>query len=166
MAVLLALLERQQSWGTAHVYDGLRGRMEPVRLPRDPECPNHEGPLPVSASHDASVAQTRAADLEAPLDPSVGLRLRHTLVVELRCECGRRTQVLEPLAALVPEALRCGDCGGERSPESLVTIPSHHPLWDRPFAELGVPPGDVVGLLGESETRWVELAGDLNEEKP
>ncbi|MCP4662880.1 MAG: HesA/MoeB/ThiF family protein, partial [bacterium] len=49
MAVLLAVLDRQETWGTAHVYDGLRGRMEPVRLPRDPECPNHEGPLPIAA---------------------------------------------------------------------------------------------------------------------
>lgn len=66
-----------------------------------------------------------------------------------------------PPAALEPEALRCRDCGQERVPETLVTIPRQHPLWNQPLAELAAPPGDVVGLVGEGETRWIELGGDL-----
>ena len=161
MAVLLTLLDRQESWGTAHVYDGLRGRMEPVRLPRDPECPNHEGPLPVTATYEGTAAQTRASDLEASLGPISGLRLRYTLVVELHCACGNREPVSRPLAALLPETLRCPDCGEERSPDSIVSIPREHPMWRRHLSDLAAPPGDVVGLVGEQETRWVELGGDL-----
>jgi adenylyltransferase/sulfurtransferase len=157
MAALMALLDRQQSWGTAHVYDGLRGRMEPVQLPRDPECPNHEGSLPIAASFEGTTAQTRALDLEAALGPIAGVRLRHTLVVDLVCECGNRGRILQALAALEPETLRCPDCGQERSPETLATIPRQHPLWCRPLSKLAVPPGDIVGLVGERGTRWVEL---------
>lgn len=161
MAVLLALLERQRNWGTAHVYDGLRGRMEPVRLPRDPECPNHEGSLPIAASFQGSTAQTRIADLDVSLGPAAGARLRHTLVVDLVCVCGNRELVLRALAALGPESLRCPTCGEERSPETLATIPRQHPLWYRPLSELAVPPGDIVGLVGERGTLWIELGGDL-----
>jgi len=168
MAVLLALLDRQESWGTAHVYDGLRGRMEPVRLPRDPECPNHEGPLPIAASFEGTTAQTRALDLDVTLGPIVGVRLRHTLVVDLACVCGKRERILRALAALEPETLRCPHCGQERSPETLATLLRQHPLWNRPLTDLAVPPGDVVGLVGEDGARWVELGGDLviHEEEP
>ncbi len=162
MAVLLALLDRQESWGSAHVYDGSRGRMEPVRLPRDPECPNHEGPLPITASFEGTAALTRPLDLDAALGPIAGVRLRHTLVVELVCECGRREPVLQALAALKPKALLCPGCGRERSPESLVTIPRQHRLWDFMLADIAAPPGDVVGLVSERrETRWIEICGDL-----
>ncbi len=168
MAVLLALLDRQESWGTAHVYDGLRGRMEPVRLPRDPECPNHDGPLPIAVSYQGKATQTSAADLDASLGPIAGLRLRYTLVVALACANGHREEVLRPLAALASDGLPCPECGGERSPETLVTIPRQHPLWCRVLSELAVPAGDAVGLVGEHETRWVELGGDLeiDEEEP
>lgn len=161
MAVLMTLLGRQESWGMAHVYDGLRGRMEPVRLPRDPECPNHEGALPIAASFAGTVAETRALDLEAAFGPIVGVRLRQTLVVELVCVCGKRERVLRPLAAIEPEVLRCPDCGQERFPETLMTLSQQHPLWNRPLADLAVPPGDVVGLVGEQETRWTLLTADL-----
>ncbi len=170
MAVLLALLGHQESWGTAHVYDGLRGLMEPVRLPRDPECPNHDGPLPIAASFEGKTTRTRALDLDASLGPIAGLRLRHTLVVELACPCGKREHVLRPLAALAPETARCPDCAQERVPETVVTILRQHPLWSSPLSEIGTPPGDVVGLVGEGETRWVEIGDDLKidaaKEKP
>ncbi len=161
MAVLLALLDRQESWGTAHVYDGLRGRMEPVRLPRDPECPNHEGPLPIAASYQGKAAQTSAADLDASLGPIAGLRLRYALVVALACASGHREEVLRPLSALASDGLPCPECGNERSPETLVTIPRQHPFWCRALSELAVAAGDAVGLVAEHETRWVELGGDL-----
>jgi len=168
MATLLALLGRQESWGTAHVYDALRGKMGPVRLPRDPACQNHDEPLPIAASHGGTSAQTRALDLEAALGPIDGIRLRHTLVVDLVCVCGKRERILRPLAALEPEVLRCPACGQERSPETLETIPRQHELWSRLLADLAVPSGDVVGLLGEGATRWVELGGDrvIEEEEP
>ncbi|MCP4654033.1 MAG: hypothetical protein GY856_01305 [bacterium] len=111
MAVLLAVLDRQESWGTAHVDDGLRGRMEPVRLPRDPECPNHEGPLPIAASYQGKATQTSAADLDASLGPIAGLCLRYALVVALACANGHREEVLRPLAALASEVLPCPECG-------------------------------------------------------
>jgi molybdopterin/thiamine biosynthesis adenylyltransferase len=161
MAVLLALLDRQQSWGTAHVYDGWRGRMDAVRLPRDPECPNHAGPLPIAESFAGTTAQTRALDLDAAFGPLSGLRLRHTLVVELVCPCGKREQIFRALAALDPEKVRCPGCGQDRAPATLTTILPQHPLWGRPLADLAVPPGDVVGLAGEQATSWVEIRGDL-----
>lgn len=161
MATLLALLGRQESWGMAHLYDGLRGRMEPVRFSRDPECPNHAGPLPIWERFEGTTAETRALDLNATLGPIAGIRLRHTLVVDLVCGCGNRERSLQALAALQVATLLCPDCGQERSPETLTTIPRQHPLWNRPLADLAVPPGEVVGLVDVRSTRWVEIAGDL-----
>lgn len=157
MAILLALLGRQQSWGYSHLYDGVRGRMEAVRLPRDPECPNHDGPLPIDLSFEGSVERTSAADLDAAFGPLAGVRLRHTLVTALICDCGRRWEMFRPLAALLPGDFVCPECRQERTPETLVTLEPHHPWWGRPLAELALPPGEVVGLLGAGEARWIQL---------
>ena len=159
MAVLLALLGRQESWGFAHLYDGVRGRMEPVRLPRDPSCPNHEGPLPIAATFAGNVETTSAAELDAAFGPLAGIRLRHTLVTFLSCaDCGRRWEVFRPLAAFSPGDFVCPDCGQERTPETLVTLEPQHPWWSRPLDELALPPGEVVGLLDATEIRWLQLA--------
>lgn len=157
MAILLALLGRQESWGYAHLYDGVRGRMERVRLPRDPECPNHEGPLSIDATFAGDVAKTSAADLAASFGPLAGVRLRFTLVIAINCVCGRRWEVLRPLAALTEGELLCPECGQEGTPETLVTLEPHQPWWNRPLAELALPPADVVGLMQGAATLWLEL---------
>lgn len=155
MAILLTLLGRQESWGFAHLYDGIRGRMENIRLPRDPECPNHDGPLEIAGTYPGSVENTSAADLDRAFGPLSGIRLRHTLVTHLSCECGSRWEKFRPLASLKPDELRCPECGRERTPETLVTLEPSRPEWHATFAKLAVAERDCVGQITQFGTTWL-----------
>ncbi|MCP4570861.1 MAG: hypothetical protein GY838_00770, partial [bacterium] len=163
LAAILALSGQFDDWGRAHLYAGPHGEMSTVVLPQDPACPNHAPPLDVTGYPEGHAATTSCAALAAAHPGGREVVLPHTLVVSLECGNGHSEPVGLPIGQVNTPDLDCPRCGEKRRPETLVTLDSRHPLWSEPLASLGVPPGDVVGLTFDDQTRWIELSGDLED---
>jgi adenylyltransferase/sulfurtransferase len=166
LGVLLTLVGRPPVFGVAHTYDGRTGRMEASALQRSASCPNHDEPLEVEPWNEGRAATATPEEAARRVPSAVGVRLPHVFVPWAACPDAHRWPVRKPLAALSPADVTCAACGEAATPEMVSTLAVGQPDWDRPLAALGVPPGDVVGVVTPAGTRWIELGGDLDDRLP
>jgi adenylyltransferase/sulfurtransferase len=146
--------------GRGFVYNGLAMDTYGVKYPRRPDCLAHE-PCVRLKRLGAGVADVTVADLLARARDEVGagavLELSRDIIRALNCpSCGASQNVFCSLGKVSEREGRCPACGQMRIPETLVTLESDHELNSRTFAELGVPPLDVVTTrAGDAEVSWL-----------
>ncbi len=81
--------------------------------------------------------------------------------VGLRCaDCGTYEQRFGALSRITEEEARCDGCGNVRDPELTHALYGHEEYLDRPLAQLGLPPYDVVTFRNGVEMRHFLLAED------
>ncbi|HYF00410.1 MAG TPA: ThiF family adenylyltransferase [Planctomycetota bacterium] len=145
--------------GTAFVFNGESNNFYPTAYQRKADCLSHEtyGPrvdVPVGA----------ADPVEALFEATGGVRLRldRDLVVELACACGRRRDVLRPLARVTMKDGRCA-CGQAMKPKIVQTVERGSPLAARALREAGVAPYDIVRVETATAGIYARLSKDRSE---
>jgi adenylyltransferase/sulfurtransferase len=150
--------------GEGLVFDGMLNELYRIGFPRSEECLSHD-PIGDVVALNASAAATSARDLLQAAAPRLGddaqIELRHEVAVSLDCaRCGTKEAVMKPLASLPERRAACPDCGEARRPVTFRTLDATSAFIDRPLAEMGVPPFDIVIARGGESTIGFELSGD------
>jgi molybdopterin/thiamine biosynthesis adenylyltransferase len=149
--------------GSGFVFEGLTHHSFTVGYPISPDCPWHEPPpaierteffdsIPMSEMRE--FAKSRLGGLDA-------IDLSREILQSLQCPgCGGSTDLFKPVEAVSEEDAICAQCGAQRVPNFLHSIPENSPLWDRTAKELGIPAWDVVWARKGSSVLGLELGGD------
>jgi adenylyltransferase/sulfurtransferase len=161
--------------GREFIFNGTVGAASFVELPVRDDCLAHYriDAEDIVECPRLSAAGTTAAELlsevRGRLGPSAVVRLNFEMAVEWRCPaCGARHPVLQPVRALFREDVHCAGCD---RPGYLVTThtiggaPDEYNEFflDRPLAELGVPPLEMLEARGAGQrSLWFELTGDAS----
>lgn len=149
--------------GSGFVFEGLTHHSFTVGYPISPECPWHEpapmieptefgGSMPMKELREA--ARNRLGGLDA-------IDLSREILQSLRCSgCGRSTDIFKAVEAVSEEDAICAQCGAQRVPSFLHSIPENSHLWDMTAQGLGLPAWDVVWARKGSSLVGLELSGD------
>ncbi|MBI5486091.1 MAG: ThiF family adenylyltransferase [Deltaproteobacteria bacterium] len=137
-------------------FDGAALDVSRVRYPRRDDCPAHDRWPPV-VPLGRGVADVTLGELleraERSLGPGAVLDLSRDVITELECPaCGRREPVAAVLGALGEELAACPACRAHRVVHFTGSVRRDGELdLGRTFAEVGVPPFDVVVSRRELE---------------
>ena len=90
------------------------------------------------------------------------IELGRDFLVALYCPRCREHQEINRVWAKVPETERfCPHCSGVRRAEDIRDIDESSPYIDRPLADLGIPPGEVLAVHTPEGLRFYELMFDV-----
>jgi adenylyltransferase/sulfurtransferase len=151
--------------GQGYVFEGAGHQSYVVQYTRKDDCPAHE-PMESVEVLPWRVGSTRVGDLldraRSDLGAEAVIDTNQDLLASLRCErCGIDEQMLTSLGRVTESQGRCPQCGEPRTPKMYHTLDgSDLSLNDRTFAELGVPPWDVLGARLGLAQRFYEFGGD------
>lgn len=150
--------------GKGLVFDGMSNDFYTVAYQRAEDCGGHETFADVVQLDASARTMTPRLLLEAAvarLGPGAQIDLTHELLLSLDCpHCGRTQPVFRPLSSVPEKEALCPDCGTERRPAALQSILGGESFQDRPFAELGLPPFDIVAVRRDFETIGFEFSAD------
>ena len=173
IASMMAALEVQEALklihgmpvaaGSAMVFNGVTNQFYTTKLPFRDDCLSHET-YPAAVSVPLGNGHT-LCDLFEAARPTVtgplGLALERDLVVALDCpRCGWRTEVFRPRTRVRQAEAVCPSCHEPARPEVVHEIADDSPLANRPLADLGIPPYDIVRIDGAAESGFFLLAAD------
>lgn len=151
--------------GCALVFNGVSNQFYRTALPFREDCLSHESyagyrGVAVGASSRASEVLTIARkELEGPLS----LVLDRDLVIALDCaRCGWRQPVMRARSLVRQEEAICPKCRQAAHPETVSVVEEGSELADRPLAELGIPPYDIVRIDGARETGFYLMNSDAS----
>lgn len=156
------LLGPPQLGGGGFQFVGLTHDSYVVRYGRREDCMSHDTYALQEApaiAPDSSFAEMLDR-VRAQLGPDAVLELEHEIVLAGNCrQCGCRAEIRRPVDALNSGAGLCPDCASAWRLEFTHTIDERSPLLEASYAQLGLPPGDVVvGRLG-LERCFLRLGG-------
>jgi adenylyltransferase/sulfurtransferase len=154
--------------GKALVYNGQALTLHRAEIARNPDCgSSHEAYTPVielprrAAELTAREVLTVARARGGPQDPLI-LELGRDFLCELSCPgCGNRQAVNRVLAQVPESEQTCPRCGAGRRADVIRSVEESSPLADRPLADLGVPPGEVLAVHSPAGLWLYELSGDI-----
>ena len=150
--------------GKGFQYSGLNHESYVVEYPRKEECYSHDAFGDI-APIDEGVADIRLGELlefaRSRLGQDAVIELNNDIVTRFTCrQCERSEDVFRSLGALSERHGRCPRCERPRELETTATLYGDESFLDRTFAEIGVPPYDIVtGRAGDTRLH-VEFSGD------
>ena len=146
--------------GQAMIYNGMTNQFYKTAFQRKDDCLSHEVYSEIVVAEALSVDHTprdlfawlsseRLSSDQLSSEPgtlgAMMLRLHHDLVLSMRCHsCQVDTTVMLPLPKVSMNDAICSECGETRKPETAHTISADSRLANQTFAQLGVPPYDIV----------------------
>jgi adenylyltransferase/sulfurtransferase len=152
--------------GQALVFNGESTRFYKTAFQRRDECLSHETygePIELALSASDSTAREVFASAAEHLETQgMTLTLDRDLVISLDCPCGHSRPVMKPRERVPVASAICPQCGKEAKPQMVHAIDGASPLVDRPLADLGIPPYDIIQLTAGDQTKVFLLAGDRN----
>lgn len=155
--------------GSAMVFNGVGNQFYTTKLPHRPDCLSHETyPEPIatplrSADPLARLFELASRDFFGPMV----CRLERDLITEVRCpRCEWRREIYRPRSRVSMSDAECPRCQQPAQPESVSVVESDSPLINRPLADLGVPPYDVVRVDGPQRSAFYLLDGDRSRTRP
>lgn len=153
--------------GKGFVFNGISCDSYLVEYTENEECYSHETAdrveaLPVKAS------EMRVSDLLARAKSDIGedavLELGRDILTALRCPFCKKTEPLFlSLGKVRNSSATCPDCGRRREAETAFTIDGTQDFMDRTFAEIGVPPFDIVWARSGGALVGYEFSGDADD---
>lgn len=148
----------------AFVFRGLSHDSYVISYPRRSECFSHVTYEPVEKLG-ASAERTQVGELLRAVRDRLGqgavLEFNQEIVGSLECAgCGRSEAVFRTLGLVGEKEARCPHCGAERDPVLLHGVAGDEPFLDRTFAEIGIPPFDIVVGRKGLEQAYFEFDGD------
>ncbi len=173
IASMMAALEVQEALklihgmpvaaGSALVFNGVTNQFYSTKLPFREDCLSHETyprPIELAIGHSSTALDLFDAARPTLSGPS-SLALDRDLVVSIDCpRCGWKNEILRPRTKVRMAEAICPTCNQEGRPEIVGSIEEDSPLAARPLAELGIPPYDIVRVVGEEGSGFYLLAGD------
>jgi molybdopterin/thiamine biosynthesis adenylyltransferase len=163
--LLLHAKDRQQKEGLAlsqKLYLTLKPYYFGVYdLPENGACLAHESWEPIAPIEQSNESVTPRLLLEIAGEPNGTVELGFDLLTEMRCmECDAAETILKPLERCGMELTICPQCHTRsRQPEAVNWLDATGPYADITLAQMGIPDGAVVGIRGEVNRRFLQLAG-------
>jgi molybdopterin-synthase adenylyltransferase len=152
--------------GSALVFNGVSNQFYSTRLPFREDCLSHEtypAPIELPLGHAQAVAELFDA-ARRTLAGRLTLVLDRDLVTGIDCpRCGWHLDVFRPRSRVSQAEATCPECRQPGRPEITNAIGDDSPLVDRPLAQVGIPPYDIVRIDGEAESGFFLLAADRGE---
>lgn len=138
--------------GEGVVFNGATNEFYPIVFQRKTECYSHET-LPQRTALGAGTREVRIGELlqraAAELGPAAIIELNRDILRELECpQCGRRDELLTSLGKVAESQTHCPECRVLRIPHVLSQLDRDCGLLERTFAEIGVPPFDILVARG------------------
>lgn len=150
--------------GKGFVFNGVSCDSYLVEYQRNEECYSHDiaqrvVPLPATA------AETRVGDMlaraRADMGPDTVLELGRDILVALRCPfCHKSESLSQSLGRVRNSAAICPQCGRRREAVTAFTIDGTQDFLGRSFAEIGIPPFDIVWARNGGTLVGYEFSGD------
>ncbi len=150
--------------GQGFVFEGSLHQSYVVTYTQKEDCPCHD-PIAAVEELPLSVKDTRIGDflerVRADLGSEAIIEFNSDLLASLYCpNCDEDEPVFTSLGRVGEQQGRCPRCTKQRTPKMFHTINGREPFLDRTFAEIGVPPWDILtGRSGVNE-RFYEFTGD------
>lgn len=150
--------------GKGFVFNGISCDSYLVEYTENDECYSHEAaerivPLPARAS-DVTLADLLAR-ARADFGPETVLELGRDILVALRCPfCGKTEPIYQSLGKVRNSAAVCPNCARRREAVTAFTIDGTQDFMDKTFAEIGVPPFDIVWARNGGNLVGYEFSGD------
>jgi len=149
--------------GSGYVFEGLSHTSYLVRYQLKPDCLSHDAWEDLRETPWSATRTTLREALERArkdLGPRAVVEFPRELLGALECpSCGKTEPCRRALSAVSEDDARCA-CGARRAPRLYHSVSGREDFLDRTFAELGVPPWDIVaGRAGETVVGY-ELSGD------
>ena len=150
--------------GRGWVFDGHSTDAYAVEYQRKSDCFSHEI-LSEIISLDGGANSVRVGEVlgyaRKMLGPDARIELARDVLETLTCPgCRKQQRLFTSLGKVRADAGTCPSCGVQRDVTTFYTITGDEDFLDRTFADIGVPPFDM--LIARSATRaiGIELAGD------
>ena len=152
--------------GKGFVFNGVTADSYLIEYQRNDDCYSHDTaeeiiPLP------KKVAETSVRELLGLAREKLGreaiLELGRDVVSGFHCPyCKEDQELFASLGKVRGEEALCPRCGHKREVKTLFTLDGSQALSDRTFAELGVPPFDIVWARNREHLVGFEFAGDAS----
>lgn len=153
--------------GKGFIFNGISCDSYLVEYTENEECYSHESaerivPLPLKAS------QTVVADLleraRNDLGPDAVLELGRDIISAMRCPvCHSEETIFQSLGKVRNSDAICPKCGRRREAVTAFTIDGTQDFMNRTFAEIGVPPFDIVWARNGATLVGYEFSGDAED---
>lgn len=151
--------------GRGWVFTGMSAEAYQVEYQAKSDCYSHD-PLAEIIPLDGGVATVTARQLlelaRQRLGATAELELARDVLEKLACpKCAREESLFISLGKASADLAECPNCPGvRREVVTFFKIRGTESFLDRPLAEIGVPPFDIVIARGSGRSIGFELTGD------
>lgn len=150
--------------GRGFVFNGISCDSYLVEYTENEECYSHETvtqviSLPLKTS-DICVSEL-LSHARTELGSDTVLELGRDILTALRCPfCSKSETIYQSLGKVRNSAAICPDCGHRREAVTAFTVDDSKDFLSRTFAEIGVPPFDIVWARNGGTLIGYEFSGD------
>ncbi len=152
----------------AYRFYGLTHNSRVINYERKKSCQCH-GDIysPIQKTH-RSIRTTRIAEMLEEVKRELGseavIDFNNDILEAFECEaCGKREQVFRSLGQVKEREAICPSCGSGRYPKTFHSVDGSEDFLDKTFADIGVPPFDIIiGREGMDEI-FLEFDQDAQE---
>ena len=152
--------------GQGFIFEGMSHQSHAVRYTRKDDCPSHEMDQNVETlpwSVDTTSVRTFLERVRTDMGPEAVIESNSDLLASLQCpQCNESETVWASLGKVTEASGRCPRCQADRIPQLVHTLDEEISCLDRPLAEIGIPPWDVLAGRTGFEQRFYEFGGDRN----
>ncbi len=150
--------------GKGFVYNGISSDSYLIEYQRNEDCYSHDTAERIYQMQNKTV-NVKIEDLLSLAKQRLGadtvLELGRDVLASLRCpECKETEKIFMSLGKAKDSLAVCSKCGKKREVETIFTIYGNEDFCDRTFAELGVPPFDIVWARNGEHLIGFEFTGD------
>ncbi len=150
--------------GKGFVFNGISCDSYLVEYTENDECYSHETTdrvVPMSAKSSDMTVSELLARARADLGPETVLELGRDILTALRCSfCDKTEALYQSLGKVRNSTSICPNCGRRREAMTAFTIDGTQDYLERTFAEIGVPPFDIVWARNGGKLVGYEFSGD------
>ncbi len=154
--------------GRGFVFNGLSTDAYPVEFQRKDECYSHEayeGVIELDASAHTLTGGELLRIAREELGPNAEIELARDVLEKLVCpKCKREELMFTSLGRVSADKGPCPSCDcPQREVVTFYKLRGDEAFLDRPLADIGVPPFDIVAARGGGRYIGFELTGDAAE---
>jgi molybdopterin/thiamine biosynthesis adenylyltransferase len=153
--------------GRGWVFDGLSTEAYQVEFQRKEDCYSHEilaEIVALDAGVETITVREVLAEARRRLGPSAELELARDVLEKLVCpQCKREEMLFASLGKISGDKALCPNCADvRRQVVTFYKVRGTEDFLDRTFAQIGVPPFDVVIARTRERAIGLEFAGDAH----
>ena len=150
--------------GKGFVYSGLMGESYAIAYKRKPDCFAHDRFKSLerlgAGAADITLGQLLKTS-RGVLGPDAVIQLHRDIITGLNCaKCGTQEPIFRSLGKVTEKEGLCPKCGEMRAPDTTSTLGLEAGWEQMTFAQLGIPPYDVVTARSGEQTISYLFDGD------